>query len=67
MNSVQDTAAVCTLGKMAARIAFFAGALYEITDFKIESVFKYALFCNIFHRFKSLFYMLDLGFNINVN
>ena len=55
VNFVQDATAVYTFGKTAARIALFAGALYEITDFKIESVFKYALFCNIFHGLEYFF------------
>ena len=45
MNSVQDGAVIRTLGKIFVRITFFAGAFYEITDFKVESVSKGSLFC----------------------
>ena len=44
MYFVQHAAAICTIGKLFPPFAFFTGALDQITDFKVESVFKSLLF-----------------------
>ncbi len=44
MYFVQHTAIIYTLGKLFSHFTFFTRALDEITDFKIEPVFKSLLF-----------------------